>query len=580
MVVVLFALLGSGSWFVSAATTTSTLFAKNAVPKTITASDNKAVELGVRFKASVAGQVTGVRFYKGAQNIGTHSGELWDNQGDLLAEATFKNETSSGWQTVSFSQPVQIAANVPYVVSYYAPQGHYSYNDNYFTKAHSKGKLTALANTSTVGNGLYVYSSGTAFPTHTYKADNYWVDVLFNTKVVGSTAKPAPPASLQATQEQGSIQLTWPASISAKPLTNYYVLRNGTKIATVSGSTLTYNDTSVTAGTTYSYQIEAVDNAGTVSAASVTATVTYNVTPPTPTPTPTPTPSPTPTPTPTPPGTLPAAGSYVKPGTVGYLGSTSALTLYQSGGATPSGCSWQSYGLRCDQDDLTLDHVHIVGGLYWTGTGSLTVTNSIVEGSAAWYGVYAAAVTNNANSVIKVTDSTLRWAPGQTEPGGQDVGPVWTRGTQAFDIERCDISGMPQGLDPGANSVIKNNWIHDLNQNTPGSNPSHIDGIFSQGGSNILIEGNYIDVPVRGDTTAAMFIQNRGDTDTGIRIWGNYMNGGAYTLRNQTGIGVDVQNNTFGTGLYGLIGDLTGYPGTYGTWNGNVDATGKAIVKP
>jgi len=565
VVVVIFAVLGAGSIFVNAATSTSSLWSTNTVPKTISASDNKAVELGVRFKASVAGEVTGVRFYKGAQNTGTHTGQLWDNQGDLLAEATFTNESSSGWQTVSFAQPVQIAANVPYVVSYYAPKGHYSYNDYYFTKARTKGNLTAPANSSTVGNGVYIYTSGTAFPTQTYRADNYWVDVLFSTKIVGSTAKPAPPTSVQATQSGSGIVLTWPAASSANPIKNYAIIRNGSQIATVGATTLTYTDTSLTAAKTYSYQVETIDNAGSVSVASPTATVTYNV-------------SPTPTPTP--------SGTFVKPGTVGYLGATSALTVYQPGGAAPSGCSWISYGLRCDQDDITWDHVWIKGSVYWTGVGNLTLTNSIVQGgdNGEWYALLGhPSNTGTINSTITVTDSTVGWLPGKTPPPGQDVAPVWALyGNQRQIVERSDLSGMAQGIDPTDGSIIKDNWIHGLVQNsTDPNNPTHLDGIYSQGGGNITITGNYVDVPARSDTTAAVFIQDRGSSDTGISITNNYLTGGAFTLRNQTGINVDVENNVFGQSVWGPVGDLNaGYVGTFGTWSGNVQTDGTVIAKP
>ena len=41
------------------------------------ASRPSAVELGVKFRTDVAGSITGVRFYKGSQNTGTHVGHLW-----------------------------------------------------------------------------------------------------------------------------------------------------------------------------------------------------------------------------------------------------------------------------------------------------------------------------------------------------------------------------------------------------------------------------------------------------------------------------------------------------------------------
>ena len=39
--------------------------------------DTSAVELGVKFRSDVAGYITGIRFYKGPDNTGTHVGHLW-----------------------------------------------------------------------------------------------------------------------------------------------------------------------------------------------------------------------------------------------------------------------------------------------------------------------------------------------------------------------------------------------------------------------------------------------------------------------------------------------------------------------
>src|SRR4029078_10969237 len=62
--------------------------------------DTGAVELGVKFRSDVAAEITGLRFYKGPDNTGTHVGHLWTGSGNLLAEATFTGETASGWQEV------------------------------------------------------------------------------------------------------------------------------------------------------------------------------------------------------------------------------------------------------------------------------------------------------------------------------------------------------------------------------------------------------------------------------------------------------------------------------------------------
>ena len=61
-------------------------------PPTPADPDTAAVELGVKFRADVAGSITGVRFYKGTGNTGTHVGHLWTSTGTLLATATFTGE--------------------------------------------------------------------------------------------------------------------------------------------------------------------------------------------------------------------------------------------------------------------------------------------------------------------------------------------------------------------------------------------------------------------------------------------------------------------------------------------------------
>ena len=92
------------------------------------------VELGTKFTADVSGSVTGVRFYKSAENTGTHTGSLW-NAGKLLATVTFAGESESGWQQATFSSPVPINAGQTYVVSYHTTVGHYSLDANYFDNA-------------------------------------------------------------------------------------------------------------------------------------------------------------------------------------------------------------------------------------------------------------------------------------------------------------------------------------------------------------------------------------------------------------------------------------------------------------
>ena len=170
-----------------------------AAPTNPSENDSSAVEVGVRFQSTVGGTVTGIRFYKGTGNTGTHIGNLWSNTGGTtpLATVTFTGETASGWQQMNFSTPVAIQANTTYVASYFAPNGHYADDTTYFNTAHSNGPLTAPASATGKLNGVYVYSATSKFPTKNYQKSNYWVDVVFvpNTGTGAAASMAATPAA-------------------------------------------------------------------------------------------------------------------------------------------------------------------------------------------------------------------------------------------------------------------------------------------------------------------------------------------------------------------------------------------------
>jgi VCBS repeat-containing protein len=157
------------------------IWSPSTVPGTADANDNAAVELGLKFQTSVSGSVLGVRFYKGPLNTGTHIGNLWSSNGTLLATATFVNESASGWQQVNFATPVSISANTTYIVSYFAPQGEYAFDANFFASSGvTNGPLHALATSQdSGGNGVFHYGGSSSFPSQTFNAANYWVDVVF-----------------------------------------------------------------------------------------------------------------------------------------------------------------------------------------------------------------------------------------------------------------------------------------------------------------------------------------------------------------------------------------------------------------
>jgi uncharacterized repeat protein (TIGR03806 family) len=178
-------------------------------PENPSANDPGAVELGVKFKSSSDGYISAIRFYKGAGNNGTHIGNLWTSDGTLLASATFTNESGSGWQQVDFDAPVAISKDTVYIASYFAPNGNYAADKWTFGKAGiSNGPLTLMrGGGGNDGNGVFKYSSISAFPASSWKFTNYWVDVVFD----ATTSSPPIPSTGTSTWTDANV----PANPSA-----------------------------------------------------------------------------------------------------------------------------------------------------------------------------------------------------------------------------------------------------------------------------------------------------------------------------------------------------------------------------
>ena len=174
----------------AAATTEVSLWSEEVRPKRPADSDTRSVEVGTSFRATQAGAVTGIRFYKYQQNTGRHTGSLWNDRGTLLASVTFQNESLSGWQTARLSSPVPLDVGRWYVVSYHAPEGRYAADPNSFRyQMLTSGVLQARSS-------VYAYGSEARYPTHSWRSASYYADVLF---VSGGTATTEPSAPAPTT---------------------------------------------------------------------------------------------------------------------------------------------------------------------------------------------------------------------------------------------------------------------------------------------------------------------------------------------------------------------------------------------
>ena len=134
-----------------------TLFADAAQPDGDAVQD-QPLELGVRFRPTEDGFITGLRFYKQANNTGTHVGHLWTATGQLLATATYTERDRRGLAAGRPAEPDP------------GHQGHdlrlvlllagrlLRLDAGGFNNAISRAPLIGLAN-SDGGNGVYKYGA-------------------------------------------------------------------------------------------------------------------------------------------------------------------------------------------------------------------------------------------------------------------------------------------------------------------------------------------------------------------------------------------------------------------------------------
>jgi hypothetical protein len=173
----------------------------NGTPNPVEANDNTGtgITVGVKFMTNQSGAVVRMRFWKTANNTGTHTAGVWDSEGNLLATATFTGETASGWQYATLSDTVWVFPGQVYLAAYFSPTGVYSKTDAGLQSTVSGNFMYAPAAGLVGGNGMYYYSFALTYPTDTYQGNSYWVDVEYV-----DALSPEPPPNQNPTVDAGN----------------------------------------------------------------------------------------------------------------------------------------------------------------------------------------------------------------------------------------------------------------------------------------------------------------------------------------------------------------------------------------
>ncbi len=136
-------------------------------------SENRSYELGMKFKTSQNGIITGIKFWKADSESGLHTGKIWDANGNQLATVDFKNESGPGWQTQNLDQALTIAKNTVYIVSV-------NCNSHYVSTIQGLSSETKSCPLTTVADGNNgLYGDAGTLPTQSFNASNYFRDVIF-----------------------------------------------------------------------------------------------------------------------------------------------------------------------------------------------------------------------------------------------------------------------------------------------------------------------------------------------------------------------------------------------------------------
>lgn len=236
--------------------------------------------VGVGVSQATAGTTAEVLLSR-QKPVFTSSNESTALNGDKAVDGS----TTTRWASAEGSDPqwIRVDLEQPATVSRVKLTWEAAYGKAYRIEVSDDGTNFTTIKTVTNGNGAtddltglsghgrYVRLVGTKRAT-AYGYSLFEVEVYGTGDSSGDTQAPTVPTGLAASAITGtSAALSWTASTDNVGVSGYDVLRNGVVVTSV--STTQYNDSGLTANTSYQYSVRARDLAGNVSAASAAITV-------------------------------------------------------------------------------------------------------------------------------------------------------------------------------------------------------------------------------------------------------------------------------------------------------------------
>lgn len=278
-----------------------------------------------------------------------------------------------------------------------------------------------------------------------------------------------------------------------------------------------------------------------------------------------------------------AAGVRASANTVGYFADFGALTVYNPGGAAPSGWTWDGNTLVSTTNSPTLNLCQINGGVVSTHSNPTITKCKILPTAGEIFGL---TLNGTDKGTLTCRDTTivgnLGGANPQTNGLSSDAGLI---------AERNHITYSGDGIHfvQQDGTLISQNYVGPLRFSDEGQ---HCDGNQSFQDSvagSFTFQHNYIEHTESTIGTPFNASLTMGPPSaTGAlytpTIDNNYFGGGLYHLRfNYQCRSAVVTNNDFGpvhSGEFGYHDFDTGNGNTYATWTNNRDENGSLIAAP
>jgi hypothetical protein len=201
-------------------------------------------ELGTKFTVTKTMKLTAVRFYKDANETGTHVGRIWNSAGTQVASVTFAGESASGWQKGVLSSPLTLTANVNYTVSV-GFNSRFTMTEGGLASPLVNGPLASVADGA---DGVLANAAG-SFPTLSWHTSNYFVDAIVanpgtsNAPVLSSRS---PVSGATGVDAATTVTATFAGSLDPGTVTST-TFSLATAGGTAVPASVSYNDTTKTA---------------------------------------------------------------------------------------------------------------------------------------------------------------------------------------------------------------------------------------------------------------------------------------------------------------------------------------------